>query len=99
MVKFVGDNKANESRRIMEGNLKPFLNEMRTAINRMLRDGHPFKMEDQSEARLLQARKELANEIKTLYAGEDREAEIAVKALAVWYRRKEMEQREAEEGE
>lgn len=99
MVKFVGDTSSKDNRRIMEGHLKPFMEAMRTAINHLMRDGYNFNMQDQSGEALLKARKDLVDEIKTLYAREDREAEIAVKALAVWHRRKEKEQREAEEGE
>lgn len=97
MVQFVGSNKASEDRRILEGALKLFTEEMRRKLQRLLRNGHTFSMTDLSDEQLLQARKNLAEELRTLYKKEDREVEIAIKALAVWVRRTEMEKQAAME--
>lgn len=95
MVKFVGSKESSEDRRILETNLRPFTDAMRSCLRRMVSNGHKFKLSDLSDEQLLKLRKDLVAELKRIYGREDREIEIAVQALATWYLRTEKERRDA----
>lgn len=95
MVKFVGNKDSSEDRRILETNLKPFTNAMRDCFKKMLHNGHKFNLTDLSDSQILQLRKDLVAELKRIYSKEDREVEIAVQAMAIWYLRTEKERQEA----
>lgn len=95
MVKFVGSKESSEDRRILETNLKPFTDNMRTCLRRMVKSGYKFNLTDLSDEQILATRKALVEELKRIYGREDREVEIAVKAMATWYLRTEKERQEA----
>lgn len=99
MPKMVGSVTGKEDRRILEGQLKLFMEEMRRGITRLIKKGHSFDMSEMTSENILKARKELIEYTKTLYSKKDMEAEIAIKAMEVWYRRLELDKLRVTEDE
>ena len=99
MPKMIGSADGKEYRRILEGALKPFVEEVRRGIHKNVKNRNTSNLEELTSETILKARTELVDMVKTLYNEEDREIEIAVKALEVWYRRTEMARKRAIERE
>lgn len=99
MPKMVGSVTGKEDRRILEGQLKVFMEEMRKTLSKMIKRGHAFEMKEMTSDKILRARKDLLEYSRTLYSQKDMEVEVAIKAMEVWYRRVELDKLRTVENE